>query len=90
MGHNKSNQIEADTSDQSCSIIEFFTSDGGCCACGGGLDGVKQDEGPVVAEEEDQCSIKESPPTPPQKRNHTWLRKPRTRATGRREENNFF
>ena len=74
---------------QSGSIFEFFMSDGACCACGGGLNGVR-DEGAVVTEEDDQSSIQESPPTPPQKRNHTWIRKPRSRLTGKREEKDFF
>lgn len=89
--HDKSNHVEAETPDQSGSIIEFFSNGGPCCACGGGLEGVK-DEGADFAdeEEEEQSSVQELQPMPPQKYNHTGLRMPRLRAAEKMEEEDFF
>jgi hypothetical protein len=89
VNQDKKEGVETDTPEQSGSIFDFITDGGACCACGGGLGGVNG-EGAVVTEERDQSSVKESSSMPPQKRNHTWLRSPRPRATGKRGEKDFF
>lgn len=84
---NKKEEVQTESStDKNGSIFEFFSGGGGCCACSGGLEGV-DDDAPVTEEGEGHSSVEGSPA---QKRNHTWLRRPKTKVSGKRAEKDFF